>query len=64
MIELFRENIIDEFTITVISILVGEGTKLFSEGRAEQNLELVSTKRFTRSSTWLHHQLAKSKSSL
>jgi [ribosomal protein S5]-alanine N-acetyltransferase len=42
--ELLKENLIDEFIISVIPVFVGNGTKLFNDGRPEQILELISTK--------------------
>ncbi|MGE5106873.1 MAG: dihydrofolate reductase family protein, partial [Sphingobacteriales bacterium] len=44
--ELLKENLIDEFIISVIPILVGNGTRLFKDGRPEQTLKLLSTKQF------------------
>lgn len=44
--ELLKDNLIDEFIISVIPILVGNGTKLFKDNRPEQKLELVSVKSF------------------
>lgn len=54
--ELLKENLIDEFVISVISILVGNGTKLFKDGRPELKLELVSTKHFDKGLTQLHYK--------
>ena len=56
--ELLKENLIDEFIISVIPILVGSGTKLFKDGRPEQKLELVSVKSFNKDLTQLHYKLA------
>jgi dihydrofolate reductase len=56
--ELLKENLIDEFIISVIPILVGNGTKLFKDGRPEQKLELLSTKKFDKGLTQLHYKLA------
>jgi dihydrofolate reductase len=56
--ELLKENLIDEFIISVIPILVGNGTKLFKDGRPEQKLELVSTKQFDKGLTQIHYKLA------
>ena len=54
--ELLKENLIDEFIISVIPILVGNGTKLFKDGRPEQTLELLSTKQFKKGLTQLHYK--------
>lgn len=56
--ELLKENLIDEFIISVIPILVGNGTKLFNDGRPEQKLELVSTKQFKKGLVQLHYKCA------
>jgi dihydrofolate reductase len=58
--ELLKENLIDEFIISVIPILVGNGTKLFKDGRPEQKLELISTKQFDKGLTQLHYKRADS----
>ncbi len=56
--ELLKSNLIDEFIISVIPILLGNGTKLFLDGRPEQKLELVSVKSFEKGLTQLHYKLA------
>jgi dihydrofolate reductase len=55
--ELLKENLIDEFIISIIPILVGNGTKLFNDGRPEQILELISIKQFNKGLTQLHYRL-------
>lgn len=56
--ELLKEDLVDEFIISVIPILVGNGTKLFKDGRPELKLELVSTKQFDKGLTQLHYRRA------
>jgi dihydrofolate reductase len=56
--ELLKENLIDEFIISIIPILVGNGTKLFNDGRPEQIVELVSTKQFDKGLIQLHYKRA------
>lgn len=56
--ELLKLNLIDEIIISVIPILVGNGTKLFKDGRPEQKLELVSVKSFDKGLTQLHYKRA------
>lgn len=56
--ELLKENLIDEFIISIIPILVGSGIKLFNDGRPEQILELISTKQFDKGLTQLHYKRA------
>ena len=58
--ELLKGDLIDEFIISVIPILVGNGTKLFKDGRPEQKLELVSVKSFDTGLTQLHYKRAES----
>ncbi len=55
---LLKESLIDEFIISVIPILVGNGTKLFKDGRPEQKLELVSVKQFDKGLVQLHYKRA------
>jgi dihydrofolate reductase len=43
---LLKENLIDEFVISIIPILVGDGTRLFADGRPELTLKLISTQQF------------------
>jgi dihydrofolate reductase len=54
--ELLKENLIDEFVISVIPILVGEGVKLFNDGRPEQKLKLITTKQFESGLVQFHYK--------
>lgn len=54
--ELLKDNLIDEFIISVIPVLVGNGTKLFKDGRPEQKFELVSVKSFDKGLIQLHYK--------
>ncbi len=54
--ELLKYDLIDEFIISIIPILVGSGTKLFIDGRPEQSLELISTKQFDTGLAQLHYK--------
>lgn len=56
--ELLKDDLIDEFVISIIPILVGNGTKLFKDDRPEQKLELVSVKSFDKGLTQLHYKRA------
>lgn len=56
--ELIKNNLVDEFIISVIPILLGDGIKLFNDGRPEQKLQLVSTKQFNKGLTQLHYKRA------
>ncbi len=57
--ELLIHDLIDEFIISVIPILVGNGTRLFKDGRPEQLLELLSIKKFNTGLTQLHFRRKK-----
>lgn len=44
--ELLKHDLIDEFIISIVPVLVGNGTRLFKDGRPEQSLELVKVEAF------------------
>ncbi|WP_343690475.1 dihydrofolate reductase family protein [Chitinophaga sp.] len=44
--ELLKSGLVDEFIISVIPVLLGNGTRLFKDGRPEQVLEFVDAKVF------------------
>lgn len=44
--ELLERDLIDEFIISVVPVLLGNGTRLFKDGRPEQVLEFVKAKAF------------------
>lgn len=44
--ELLKHDLIDELIISVIPVLLGNGTRLFKDGRPEQLLEFVKAKTF------------------
>jgi dihydrofolate reductase len=54
--ELLKENLIDDMIISIIPILVGNGTRLFKDGRPEQLLQLVSARSFEKGLVQLHYQ--------
>ena len=54
--ELLKNDLIDEFIISIVPILVGNGIRLFKDGRPEQKLELVSTKTFDTGLIQLHYK--------
>lgn len=54
--ELLINGLIDEFIISVIPVLVGNGTRLFKDNRPEQELELISSKSFETGLTQLHYK--------
>ncbi|MEY3499959.1 MAG: dihydrofolate reductase family protein [Bacteroidota bacterium] len=53
--ELMKNNLVDEFIISVIPILLGDGIKLFKDGRPAQRLELISSKYYDKGLTQLHY---------
>lgn len=54
--ELLNNDLIDELIISVIPILVGNGTRLFKDGRPEQQLEFVRSQSFDTGLTQLHYK--------
>jgi dihydrofolate reductase len=54
--ELLKHDLIDEFIISVLPILVGDGTRLFKDGRPEQQLEFISAKTFDTGLIQLHYR--------
>jgi dihydrofolate reductase len=54
--ELLQNDLVDEFIISIIPILVGNGTRLFKDNRPEQELEFVSAKSFETGLTQLHYR--------
>src|SRR5690606_26451528 len=57
--ELLKNDLVDEFIISVIPVLVGNGIRLFKDGRPEQQLELVNAKTFNTGLTQLHYRRKK-----
>lgn len=57
--ELLQHDLIDELIISIIPILVGNGTKLFKDNRPEQQLEFVSVKSFDTGLVQLHYRRRK-----
>lgn len=53
---LMREDLIDEYIISVIPIFVGEGLHLFKDGRPEQELILFESKAFEKGLVQLHYK--------
>ena len=56
--ELLKNDLLDELIISVIPILVGNGTRLFKDGRPEQKLKLLNVKTFDTGLTQLHYKRA------
>ncbi|MGN6532398.1 MAG: dihydrofolate reductase family protein [Ginsengibacter sp.] len=53
---LLINDLIDEFIISVIPVLLGNGTRLFKDNRPEQELELISSKSFETGLMQLHYK--------
>ena len=53
--ELLKGDLIDELIISVIPVLLGEGTRLFKDGRPEHQLQLVNSKAFGTGLVQLHY---------
>lgn len=53
--ELLKHDLVDEFIISVIPILLGNGTRLFKDGIPEQTLEFITAKTFETGLTQLHY---------
>ncbi|MDP5171083.1 MAG: dihydrofolate reductase family protein, partial [Bacteroidia bacterium] len=54
---LLRANLLDEIILSVIPVMVGEGIRLFQDGRPEQNLHLVSSQAFASGLVQLHYRI-------
>lgn len=57
--EMLMENLIDEFYISIIPTLIGDGISLFKSGRPVQNLRLISSKSYNKGLVQLHYVRAK-----
>jgi len=52
---LLKDSLIDEFIISVIPLLLGDGVPLFKKGRPELNLRLINSKHFDKGLVQLHY---------
>ena len=57
--ELLKYDLIDELIISVIPVLLGNGTRLFKDGRPEQILEFIEVKAFETGLTQLYYRRKK-----
>lgn len=55
--EMLKEDLVDELIISVIPILVGNGTRLFKDYRPEQRLALISAQHFAKGLVQLHYKI-------
>jgi dihydrofolate reductase len=53
---MLNENLIDEFIVSVIPLLLGDGIPLFKAGRPENQLELISSKQYEKGLVQLHYK--------
>ena len=51
-----KDNLIDEYIISIIPILLGDGIKLFNKGFQQQNLQLISSKQYEKGLVQLHYK--------
>ena len=54
--EILKLNLIDEFVISVIPVLVGNGIRLFNDGREELILKLESVMQFEKGLVQMHYK--------
>jgi dihydrofolate reductase len=54
--ELLLQDLIDEMIISIVPVLLGNGTRLFKDGRPEMSLELVRAETFDTGLTQLHYR--------
>lgn len=57
--ELLKNELVDGFIISIVPILLGNGTRLFKDGRPEQLLEFVKVKTFETGLVQLHYKRKK-----
>lgn len=55
--ELMKDNLIDEFIISIVPVFVGDGIRLFKDGRPGQQLKLVNSKTFNTGLVQLHYKI-------
>ena len=54
--ELASQQLIDEYIISIIPILLGGGIRLFKDGRPEQKLTLLSSRSFEKGLVQVHYK--------
>lgn len=54
--QLLKHHLIDEFYISIIPILLGEGIKLFRPNEIESKLQLISARSFEKGLVQLHYK--------
>jgi len=54
--ELLREDLIDEFVISIIPVLLGDGIPLFKSGRPESQLKLINSTHYEKGLVQVHYE--------
>ncbi|EON75271.1 Dihydrofolate reductase [Lunatimonas lonarensis] len=54
--ELLKSDLIDEMIISIVPILLGDGIKLFKDGRTPQRLQLIKTDTFDTGLVQVHYK--------
>ena len=54
---LLNHSLIDEIIISIIPVLLGDGVRLFNNGRPEQAMQLLSCKQFDSGLVQLHYKI-------
>jgi len=57
--ELIKNDLVDEYIISVVPVMLGSGTKLFKDGRPEQLLDFVGAKTFESGLVQMHYKRRK-----
>jgi dihydrofolate reductase len=55
---LLKDDLVDEIILSIIPVLLGNGTRLFKDGRPEQKLQLVSAQAFDTGLVQVHYAKA------
>lgn len=59
--EFLKHDLIDEFIISIIPILLGDGISLFKDGNAERRLKLLNVKSFDSGLVQIHYERKRQK---
>ena len=54
---LLNHSLIDEIIVSIIPVLLGDGVRLFNNGRPEQAMQLLSCKQFDSGLVQLHYKI-------
>lgn len=52
---LMKDHLIDEYIISIIPVLLGDGIRLFKDGRSQEDLKLISSSTFESGLVQLHY---------